>query len=328
LLYPGLSTIILEFFLCKNIVGEWYLLTDINVNCFDDRWVRMLPWAIIFTLIYPVLIPVVFLKILYNVKKRNLFDDRLTREKYGIIFRAYTKDNWFFEVVDMIYKLFMTSCLVFLSIDYRFKAGMFFCFSFMVVVLLRFPYLRLHDDRTQLLVQAEILNLFLLGQVMMNTIDNEYDRTLDLLLSALLLTLVFSILLYFLALQLKFCSKSLRKYLQKRRERIPILRRLDPTFFEDEEDRMTRAESTLEEFQMANNQSMLDGLRDLEGPSMRDLNEGADEEFEFENDKYEQGPGHAGGEGPRDGGYDLDTDAMGLEPEGDFENEPMGDFEN
>ena len=51
-LYPGLSTVMFSIFVCREINHQYYLVADMSVVCFDDKWYRYAVVAVVGICIY------------------------------------------------------------------------------------------------------------------------------------------------------------------------------------------------------------------------------------------------------------------------------------
>lgn len=65
---------------------RYFVLNDFTVECFDDKWHDFLPYAVIFTLIYPLGVPAAFFGILY--KFRNMLEEPATRLQFGFLYEG------------------------------------------------------------------------------------------------------------------------------------------------------------------------------------------------------------------------------------------------
>ena len=82
LIYPGLSSNILRFFFCKNVDGTWYLLNQVDLQCFDEQWFAWLVPVIFLTLLYPIGIPCFLFYKLWTFHKVHMYT--LKRERMRI----------------------------------------------------------------------------------------------------------------------------------------------------------------------------------------------------------------------------------------------------
>ncbi len=103
LLYPTISQRILSFFVCREVEGVSYLSADFHLRCDSDEYKRYVPLAVICVLVYPVGIPFGVLTILY--RNRNRMKIPSVQLAYGLLFEAYQRQFWYFEIVDLLAKV-------------------------------------------------------------------------------------------------------------------------------------------------------------------------------------------------------------------------------
>jgi hypothetical protein len=152
LLYPNVSSTILNMFVCKDIEGQCVLLCSAAVDTprlMDVRRQGVRAARFLAHLLQPALVPLhgrhdhhghhlpagsshhhtgalphapacaqgipaVFLYFLHKYRKR--LREPGVRVQLGFLYEAYTPNLWYFEVVDMLYKLIMTSLIGFIPI--------------------------------------------------------------------------------------------------------------------------------------------------------------------------------------------------------------------
>ena len=161
LIYPGVSSICLRLFVCRRINGADYLLADFTKNCYDAEWRQYAYIDIFFIALYPVGIPVFFFILLWTNRKRLSLPD--IRVQLGFLYEAYSADFWWFELVDMMNKLFLTSFLAFFPPETQLPIGFAWCLMYVDVLLLARPYVRKGDDRLHLFAQTIIGIILLAG---------------------------------------------------------------------------------------------------------------------------------------------------------------------
>jgi len=150
LLYPGLSQQILSYFLCVEVEGVYYLQTDMTEECYTDTWWDFVPLAVFFTLLYPVGILILIVFTLRYFHSRHMLGNPKVRQAFGILYSMYSNDMWFFETVDMMYKLTMSSLVAFIpEIMTRLRVAVCLGYFFLAITLLTSPYIRVNDDRLQ-----------------------------------------------------------------------------------------------------------------------------------------------------------------------------------
>jgi len=134
----------------------------------------------------------------------------LVHVTYGFLFEAYCAPMWYFEVMDMIHKLLLTSVLPFIPQDGQMAFALCVVCAFLVAILLCDPYIRDVDGQLHMLVQVDLISLcfyaYLLESIYTST---GLDPLLDNILSALLVTL--TVILFFVFLWIAL--RGLRKFL-------------------------------------------------------------------------------------------------------------------
>jgi len=186
LLYPGVSSSVLTMFSCEEVNGTHYMLSNFNVTCMDEQWYRYLPMGLIALVVYPIGIPLCVWCLLY-IYRRRLRDPSVSTSM-GFLYEAFNEDMWWFELVDMFNKLFLTSLLLFFPASMRMAAGAVMSLLYLMVILLRRPYIRALDERMHLCAYTEVLCFFLAGSVLAKN-PVEGDTMADAALSAVLILL-------------------------------------------------------------------------------------------------------------------------------------------
>ncbi len=206
LMYPTLAATILEYFMCRNIEGTWYMLMHVETLCFNEAWFQYLPVAVFYTLLYPVGTPLVMLLLVRNHRTR--LRDPFVKQAYGVLYDYYQIESCYHETFDMLYKLTMTSVGGFVvNTNLGLIAASIGCLIYTWKVLLFPPYLRNRDDRLQLLVNVEIIIQLFLSQIIlleMTEVDGQgYPPAVDIVLSILLLLLTCGVVVLFLFMNCK-----------------------------------------------------------------------------------------------------------------------------
>jgi len=85
---------------------------------------------------------------------------------YGFLYEAYTSHLWYFELVDMLNKLFLTSLLPFFTADAQAPVGLAWCGAYTIFILLMSPYIRKIDDQLHLVCMIHLMLILLIGWVL------------------------------------------------------------------------------------------------------------------------------------------------------------------
>jgi hypothetical protein len=229
LVYPYVSSNVLRTFSCREVEGVHYLIADFSVRCFDSRWDRFLPYSIIMILVYPVGIPLLFFSLLWFVsivavvfcarensltpaQHRYDFNRVEIRLQLGFLYDGYASDTWWFEMVDMLHKLVLTSLLVLFPPDAQLPVAMVASTIYTMVILVKKPYYRKGDDRLHLYAQVEIFLLLLAGYAFFRGSIDSLDDSMDALMSAFLIIVVLGFIGVFVAQSFKILKKMWRDY--------------------------------------------------------------------------------------------------------------------
>jgi len=195
LMYPSISFRVLMFFLCRNIDGTPYLVADFNVKCYDDRWNRYMPVIVAMVVIYPFGIPAMFFQRLWQ--KSDNIRDPAVRQSLGFLFAAYQYTEWWFEIVDMLHKLTLTSLIAFFPVQVKLPAAMSITTSYTMLILVRRPYLRKADDTLHLLAQVELLLLLMAAHILSVLNRRTLDLATDIALGSMLIVLSCAFVVFF-----------------------------------------------------------------------------------------------------------------------------------
>jgi len=157
--------------------------------------------------LYPIGIPTLFFTVLYRNRKKLTTPDVLT--KYGFMYEAYSAKFWFFELADMANKLFLTSIIIFFPNGLQPGAGMVWSVSYIILILVFFPYVRKIDDRLHTYAQLHLFFILLIGYVLQQT-PFEIGSAVDVFASFILLCLLFSLFILVLYHGFVFVKKFVR----------------------------------------------------------------------------------------------------------------------
>jgi len=130
-----LSAIILEIFDCTESTLRTTMDSNPELTCWTtEEHQNLIFMAIIFSFIYVLGIPLLFLYVLYfKVERPNHRHKREEKARYGYMYQKYTYKCWYWEVVLMFRKLFVKVWTMFTSSDKELlqASGAFFFFLIM-----------------------------------------------------------------------------------------------------------------------------------------------------------------------------------------------------
>jgi len=207
LIYPKVCSTILNMYVCRYIEGEYLLLSDFNILCYDSRWWFYFPTNLVGVILYPFGVPLCFLILLFRYRKQ--FNVPGVRLQLGFLYDGYTTYTWWFELVDVMHKLIMTCILPFIPTQLQMPFGMVVAMSYLVLILLRSPYYRKGDDRLHQLAQVELFLLLLAGYIFYNGLGLDFKS--DLLMSIFLVVVVLGFIGLFFAQSANIFRKLFRE---------------------------------------------------------------------------------------------------------------------
>ena len=114
LLHPSISGKAMEFFRCRTIGGVPYLMADYSLVCYDSTWYLFLPIIVLVISLFSLGTPCVTAYVLY-ARRATLYDDegKPVPQPLDVLYAIYQSDAFWFESVQMVFKLALWSTLVF-----------------------------------------------------------------------------------------------------------------------------------------------------------------------------------------------------------------------
>lgn len=111
LIYPAVSRVVLEGVNCRTLDnGRRYLVSDFTIDCQSKYYLSHLPLVAPAVLIYPVGIPLMFFVLLKFKRDVHPWDENLS-----FLYKAYRREYWWFEVYELLRKLFLTGLIIFIA---------------------------------------------------------------------------------------------------------------------------------------------------------------------------------------------------------------------
>lgn len=169
LVYPRTSQVILSMFNCHELAdGSEYLKADFSIECTDKYKLFIMPVAGLFTLLYPIGVPLVIWQKL-NQEKKNLYDP-ITElpagpalKKLGPMYEAYEPAYWWWEVLELYRKLFLCAILQYVQPDSPSQIIIAIVFTVFYSSFFSFhaPYIADEDDLLMVIAQLEIFSVAL-----------------------------------------------------------------------------------------------------------------------------------------------------------------------
>lgn len=208
LVYPSVSSFVLRLYVCKTIDSVSYLVADFSVTCYDSTYNFHAKYASFMIALYPVGVPLFIFFMLWRYRKR--LDEPGVRAELGFLYDAYDRKYFYWELVDMINKLFLVSILAFLPQDFQMSGGMIVLVCYIGGLLSCRPYLRKGDDKLQQISMIEILTLLVAGHTF--TSYHIYDHKMEILMSVVLIGMFSGFMLLFIVQSLHVIRKMYSKW--------------------------------------------------------------------------------------------------------------------
>eukprot|EP00941_MAST-03F_sp_MAST-3F-sp1_P002056 g2056.t1 len=206
LLFPSIGTSLTKLFFCVEIEGKQYLYDDKSIECSGSDFTLLRVFGGFCAFAYLIAIPAVYIYILYQKRDLICNDDRenvnlseynSVRRKYGLLFRQYNGEAWFYEFIEMTRKLSMTAGLLLVPSIWSNVAGLSLSFGFAVALAHIDPYV----DRLDSFLQNTVLTVLfitLLCAEIINHYSTAADAAAIILVSAnVILALITLATLYF-----------------------------------------------------------------------------------------------------------------------------------
>jgi len=111
ILYPAISGRAIQYFNCSEKIDEkYYLVSDYRERCFEGEWMENLFFGVFGVVLYPLGIPAFFGWSLWS--RRHRLDETDVAHRYGFLYEMYRRENYWWDVYEMLQKLFLTGAIV------------------------------------------------------------------------------------------------------------------------------------------------------------------------------------------------------------------------
>ena len=111
LLHPIISGQAFYIFRCTLVGDTYYLMEDYSLQCYDSAWTGMAIFSCFVIVVFSFGCPAAFAATLYR-RRRHLYD-KDTYRLLGMLYSPYKKKCYYFESVNMCFKLALWGTLVF-----------------------------------------------------------------------------------------------------------------------------------------------------------------------------------------------------------------------
>ncbi|KAJ3446898.1 hypothetical protein M0812_07893 [Anaeramoeba flamelloides] len=214
LMYLILCLKILEIFDCSKISdsnnqNESYALkVNLQYNCYDDWWYKMLPFVIIFGILYIIGIPIFLGWSLYYHSRK--VDENTFNQRFGLLTNKFKKEWFFWEFVLTFRKIIVVIIVLYLS-NFPNIQIIFFILIFLLSILIQ-SYCNPFNTTPRNFLEFSLLvitQFILIGGLyfVSDEFKNSSDKTKDLVANFIIFFLFLSILLWVLIVFIEIKSK-------------------------------------------------------------------------------------------------------------------------
>ena len=111
LLHPTVSGEAFQLFRCRTIEGTTYLMADYSLHCYTTKWYQMLGLDMLVVVFFSFGAPAFVAGMLY--RRRKDLKNENTVKLFGVLYYLYRDECYFYEAINMLFKVFLWSTLVF-----------------------------------------------------------------------------------------------------------------------------------------------------------------------------------------------------------------------
>ena len=184
-IYTGVATKMFLLFKCEEIQGTWYLVADYRITCYDGEYNGYRNLAILGIVVYVFGILFGILGLLFYNKKylyeTNCPEDEMYKhvqmeKQFGSIYGDYTKDNFYFDLVDLARRLLLTGGLILVGEESNTQIflGALLCLIWLMLVTVRRPYEAYWDNILSIVLSLQLVLIMLCGMALeMNRLTPE-----------------------------------------------------------------------------------------------------------------------------------------------------------
>ena len=165
-LYTGLATRIFRLFKCQKVHQRYFLVGDMSVACFEDAWWNYGYIAVGCIFLYIVGIPLIQFMALYTnrhylheLTALNLKRHRKVVKQFGSIYKNYTEECYYYDLVDLIRRLLLTGGLILVGEESTAQVflGTIICVVWLLLIAFKRPYKAYYDNLLGTMLSANLL---------------------------------------------------------------------------------------------------------------------------------------------------------------------------
>lgn len=212
---PAISSVIFATFSCTDVDSETpdrsevYMTVDYTVECYTDRYYFAFSWALVMVVVYPIGVPLYYFYILhkhrYDIIRRDRTASNMDLKMEGIkfLYEVYKPCYWFWEVIEMYFRLSMTGLLVLLDQGSTLQiiVGIFFSLLFIKLYDISQPYV---DEENKYVKEVSLWQIFFIFAFAFGLKTKMLDDASDGVIVFLLAVIIFINLMFDVVKLLKY----------------------------------------------------------------------------------------------------------------------------
>ncbi|EAR84224.2 transmembrane protein, putative (macronuclear) [Tetrahymena thermophila SB210] len=163
---PSISKVIFSGYFCTKIGNTYYLISDLNQECYDQPHIILLCSTIIpLTIIWCVVIPLIFIRKLHKIKQiKDTSLPTLVDIIYGILYKGYKNKFFYWEIIK-IYEKLLLMIIINSSLDDIIKLVLIkvILLSYYAYLIAKKPHISVNNMKCekQLMLMLNFIFLFL-----------------------------------------------------------------------------------------------------------------------------------------------------------------------
>jgi hypothetical protein len=221
LLYPSIGGKVFSVFRCLLVGETYYFLNSMELTCFVGQHAFLINLSFIFVAVYVLGIPSYTYFVLR--KNKNKLKQEDTCELYGQLYMQYEEKYWYWEIIEMLRKVFLCGGLLTVAAGTSFQiiVAILVQFFYILTISRLMPYKHFHDDVVQLIGSISLF-LTLMAGLMLKVLEHNPKESINVIeqenLSILLIAInstIFFAFAFALFLGTSYGKKLIYKQLKK-----------------------------------------------------------------------------------------------------------------
>merc|ERR1711871_907775 len=192
LLYPSIGGKVFSVFRCLLVGNTYYFLHSMEMKCFVGQHGTFINLSVVFIAVYVLGIPL-FIYFILQKNKAKLKQQEM-RDLYGQLYLQYEEEYWYWEIIEMLRKVFLCGGLLTVAAGTSFQIVVALLVQVFYIAMISrlMPYKHLHDDVVQLIGSMQLL-LTLVAGLMLKLLEHNVKENINIIEKDNLSTLLIAI---------------------------------------------------------------------------------------------------------------------------------------